>query len=120
LHIQFRIYANANPNGVAADYYYNDLGVDDFFVEDAPILSADNFDSTSFTAYPNPVNDILNSSYSSEIYSVKVINLLGQEVISRKVLNNSTQIDMSNLPAGTYIVNMTIENTIKSIKVIKK
>jgi hypothetical protein len=117
---KFRIYAIANPNGVAGDYFYNDLGVDDFFVEEAPILSADNFDSTSFTAYPNPVNDMLNLSYSSEIYSVKVINLLGQELFTKKVSNNSTQIDMSNLPAGTYIVNMTIDNAIKSIKVIKK
>ncbi|MFT7251828.1 MAG: hypothetical protein ACI9FW_001574, partial [Flavobacterium sp.] len=59
-------------------------------------------------------------SYSSEIYSVKVINLLGQEVISRKVLNNSTQIDMSNLPAGAYIVNVTVGDVVKTIKVIKQ
>ncbi|WP_438966524.1 fibronectin type III domain-containing protein [Flavobacterium sp.] len=33
---KFRIYAIANPNGTTSDYFYNDLGVDDFFVEEAP------------------------------------------------------------------------------------
>ena len=29
------------------------------------------FDNASFVAYPNPVKDVLNLSYSSEISSVK-------------------------------------------------
>jgi len=83
-------------------------------------LSAESFDNVSFEAYPNPVKDVLNLSHSSEITSVKVINLLGQEVISRNVGSTSTQIDMSNLSAGAYIVNVTVDNIIKSIKVIKQ
>lgn len=34
---RFRVYAIANPNGTASDYYFNDLGVDDFFVMEAPL-----------------------------------------------------------------------------------
>jgi len=83
-------------------------------------LSADSFDNTSFAAYPNPVKDVLNLSYSTEITSVKVINLLGQEVLSRNVGSTSTQVDMSNLTAGAYIVNVTVDNVVKSIKVIKQ
>ena len=83
-------------------------------------LSASTFDNASFIAYPNPVKDVLNLSYSSEISSVKVINLLGQEVISRKVNNTTSQIDMTNLTVGAYIVNVTIGDVIKTIKVIKQ
>ncbi|CAM3705837.1 choice-of-anchor J domain-containing protein [Flavobacterium gelidilacus] len=83
-------------------------------------LSASSFDNASFVAYPNPVVDVLNLSYSSEISSVKVINLLGQEVISRKVNNTTSQIDMSSLTAGAYIVNVTVGDVVKTIKVIKQ
>ncbi len=83
-------------------------------------LSTEQFDNNSFVAYPNPVKDVLNLSYSKEISSVKVINLLGQEVISKRVGNTSTQVDMTNLSAGAYIVNITIDDVVRSIKVIKQ
>jgi hypothetical protein len=83
-------------------------------------LSASSFDNASFVAYPNPVIDVLNLSYSSEISYVKVINLLGQEVISRKVNNTTSQIDMTSLTAGAYIVNVTVGDVVKTIKVIKQ
>jgi len=83
-------------------------------------LSSDSFDNANFTAYPNPVKDMFNVSYSSEISSVRVLNLLGQEVINKEVNTTSTQIDMSQLSAGTYIVNVAVGDTIKTIKVVKQ
>ena len=101
--------------------YSGDYGVTlDFSINVTPLLATGNFDTASFVAYPNPVNDILNISYSSEITSVNVINLLGQQVISRNVGSTSTEIDMTNLSAGAYIVNVSIGNVIKTIKVIKQ
>lgn len=83
-------------------------------------LSNEEFDSANFLAYPNPVRDVFNLSYSSEIKTVRVVNLLGQEVISKQINTTSTQIDMSNLSIGTYIVNVTVGDTIKVIKVVKQ
>ena len=83
-------------------------------------LSSNSFDSNAFLAYPNPVKDVLNLEYNSEISSVRVMNLLGQEIISRNINANSTQVDMSQLSAGTYIVNVTVGNTVKTIKVVKQ
>ena len=91
-----------------------------FGIEVAEVLASDSFDNNSFVAYPNPVKDIFNVSYSSEISSVRVINLLGQEVISNNVNATSTQIDMSQLSSGAYIVNVTVGDTIKTIKVVKQ
>ena len=48
------------------------------------------------------------------------MNLLGQEVISRNINANSTQVDMSQLSAGAYIVNVTVGNAVKTIKVVKQ
>lgn len=83
-------------------------------------LSSNTFDNANFKAYPNPVKDILNLSYTSEISSVRIINLLGQEVISSNVNATSTQIDMSQLSAGAYIVNVTVGDTTKTLKVVKQ
>jgi hypothetical protein len=83
-------------------------------------LSSNTFDNANFKAYPNPVKDILNLSYTSEISSVRIINLLGQEVVSANVNTTSTQIDMSQLSAGAYIVNVTVGDTTKTLKVVKQ
>lgn len=90
-----------------------------FGLEVAEVLASDSFDNNSFVAYPNPVKDVFNVSYTSEISSVRVMNLLGQEVLSRDVNATSTQIDMSQLSTGAYIVNVTVGDTIKTIKVAR-
>ena len=105
----FNAYSDSNQNGLFVDNINIDVA-----------LSTNNFDNSSFVAYPNPVKDVLNLSYSTDISSVRVINLLGQEVMSKKVGNTSTQLDMTSLTAGAYIVNVTIGDITKTIKVIKK
>lgn len=99
---------------------YSGTTAGSFGIQVNTVLSTSSFDSSNFVVYPNPVQDFLNLSYSSEITSVKVVNLLGQVVISRNVGNNSAKIDMSALQAGAYIVNVTSGETVKSLKVIKQ
>jgi len=83
-------------------------------------LGSNSFDTSGFVAYPNPVKDVLNLSYKTAISNVKVINLLGQEVVNAKANTNDVQVDMSALNAGVYIVNVTVDDTVHSIKVIKE
>ena len=83
-------------------------------------LGSISFDNANFSYYPNPVKNILNLSYTQNISSVVVFNLLGQEVVSRAVNANHSQIDMSHLPTGTYMVKVTADNQVKTIKVIKE
>jgi hypothetical protein len=83
-------------------------------------LSNGTFDASKFTFYPNPVKNILNLSYDKSITKVVVINLLGQEVSSLSVNANQAQVDMGNLPSGTYLVKITSDTLVKTIKVIKQ
>ena len=84
-------------------------------------LSAPSFDNANFTYYPNPVKDVLNLSYISNISKVAVLNLLGQQMISSEMNANQGQLDMSALAAGTYLVKiLTEDNLEKTIKVIKQ
>lgn len=78
------------------------------------------FDMTSFKAYPNPVKNVLNLSYSTEISSVEVYNMLGQKVLTKTLNVVQGQIDMSNLNAGNYMVKVTTEGLTKTIKVVKQ
>lgn len=83
-------------------------------------LATNSFDTNSFSYYPNPVRDVLNLSYIQTISKVQINNLLGQEVLSKVINANESQIDMSSLPKGTYLVNVTAEGLTKTIKVIKE
>lgn len=83
-------------------------------------LSTGSFDSASFKAYPNPVKDVLNLSYATDITSVEVYNMLGQNVMTKTLNVSQGQIDMSNLNAGNYIVKVTADGLTKTIKVIKQ
>lgn len=83
-------------------------------------LAKSTFDSANFRAYPNPVKNILNLSYDKTISNVAVFNLMGQEVITKSINSNLSQIDMSNLATGTYMVKVTADNQEKTIKVVKE
>ena len=87
---------------------------------DASLLGTDTFNNASFTYYPNPVKEVLNLSYSQNISDVAVFNLLGQQVVTKSVNASQTKIDMSNLATGTYIVKVTANNVVKTIKVVKE
>lgn len=83
-------------------------------------LGNNSFDNANFTYYPNPVKNTLNLSYNQEISNVEVFNLLGQKVSSNVINANAAQIDMSNLSKGAYIVKVSSNNQLKTIKVIKE
>ncbi len=83
-------------------------------------LSAPGFDADSFRAYPNPVTSILNLSYTKNISNVAVFNLLGQQVLAKAVSATATQVDMTSLAAGTYLVKVTVDGTVKTLKVVKQ
>ncbi|MFN7014323.1 MAG: T9SS type A sorting domain-containing protein, partial [Bacteroidia bacterium] len=110
-------------NGTSTYYimvegYSSDTG--DFEMTVSCVLSNDSFDNTAFKVYPNPVKDMLNLSYNTEISKVQVVNMLGQIVINRNMNATEGQIDMSGLNSGAYIVNVTVGDSVKTIKVIKQ
>ena len=96
----------------------NQLYLDNIVIDVA--LSSGSFDKNTFTAYPNPVKDMLNLSFTQNISEVTVYNLLGQQVLFTKMNSNKGQVDMSNLSSGSYLVKVNTENAAKTIKVIKQ
>lgn len=91
-----------------------------FTINITTTLSNPTFDNAAFKAYPNPVKDMLKLSYSQDMTSVSVFNLLGQQVINKELNASEAQVDMSNLSAGTYLVKVAVDNQVKTIKVVKQ
>jgi hypothetical protein len=83
------------------------------------MLASENFNTNNLEVglYPNPVNDILNIDTKEEILSVEVFALQGQKVMSSK----ENKINVSELPAGIYLVRIQdVNNNIATKKIIKK
>jgi hypothetical protein len=83
-------------------------------------LANEHFDLSTLTVYPNPVKDILHLSFEKEIATVSIYNILGQGVIERAINTTDGQIDMSQLPTGTYIVKVVANDKVKTLKVLKE
>ena len=83
-------------------------------------LGNESFVINEIKMYPNPVNDILNISDTEIMSKVEVVDMIGRTLLSKNVNDTETKIDMYNLPTGTYLVQVKIDNYIKTFKVIKK
>ena len=78
------------------------------------------FDLVDLEYYPNPVTDNLNLLTNQKIDAVTIYNLIGQEIIFITPNSTMSQIDMSNFPQGTYILQIESDGKHKTIKIIKK
>jgi|GEM_PF-816990 len=105
-----------NENSTSNPFY---IAFDDFSVEGST-LGNPSFETGKFKAYPNPVNDILNVSYAENINNIEVYNLLGQKVITKTINASKGQLDMSDLPAGSYLVKIMAGNQVQTLKIIKE
>jgi hypothetical protein len=102
---------------------YSEANMDHIFVDDIMVdvaLGTKGIDNASLSYYPNPVKDVLNLSFTTDITSIVIYNLLGQQVMAKDINAAKATVDMSALADGAYIVNVTAGSAIKTIKVIKK
>src|SRR5690554_709304 len=83
-------------------------------------VGIDDQSATAFTYYPNPTSGIVNITANKDISSVSVVNILGQQVIATKSLDNG-QVDLSALATGTYMFRVTFEDgSLETFKVLKE
>jgi len=83
-------------------------------------LSTETFKMDALKYYPNPADSFLNVSYSENISSIAVYNLLGQQVLSLNPNAQAVRIDMAALNSGAYLVKVASGNDVRIIKVIRK
>ena len=74
---------------------------------------------SNFNFYPNPVNDMLTIKAQASIDSITIYNMLGQAVVRSTPNTTDSTVDMSALQAGAYFVQVSINNTLKTVRVVK-
>ena len=75
---------------------------------------------SKMVVYPNPVNDKLTIEAKETINSLEIYNVTGALVYSQRDCGNKTEIQMGNLPAGTYIVRLTTDNAVAVRRFVKE
>lgn len=71
--------------------------------------------------FPNPVQDVLHLQSSAiAIESIRIFSTTGQQVLARTAdLYENTAIDMSDLSAGLYFINIEIAGEVVTKKLVK-
>jgi hypothetical protein len=85
-----------------------------------PALTTAQFAQAKFSYYPNPTKNQLNVTAAKTINKVELYNVLGQNVLTSIVNATQKQVDISTLKTGIYMMEVTIENTKQSFKIVKE
>lgn len=84
-------------------------------------MSAPAFNNANFKAYPNPVENVMHLSYTTDLSQVEVYNMMGQLVLTQKVNGTQSSVDLSSLTSGAYMMKVqAVDATSTTVKVIRK
>lgn len=110
-------------SGLGGIDFFADVPTNTYFVDDVEfvegLLGVDDFSADVFSVYPNPVLDVLNIKSAATVNEVVVYNVLGKTVLQSNPNRISPSIDFSELNSGAYLVKISINNSSKTIKVLK-
>jgi len=121
-------YNNPNLNCIQVDdvFYANNLICDfpyaswckDDWAEYSELCELGTEDNThiSVTIYPNPVQDVLRINTQQPIESLKIYNLQGQLIKE----DSNSSVDVSQLTAGLYFIQLIIDGKTVTKKFIKE
>ena len=110
---KFAIYGESANSSEDIDFF-----VDNFSIT-ATSLGMDTLSTSNFTYFPNPVNNVLSIKAQASIDSITVYNMLGQTVVKSTPNTTTTAVDMSKLQTGAYFVQVAINNSIETVRVLK-
>ena len=111
IYIAFRHHNSTNQSNI---------NIDDVSVSTS-LLGIDDFQANSFKHYFNTTTDVLTlNSQNTPIKNIEIYNILGQQVLNKKLSNSEENIELSNFTDGIYIAKIQIDNVFKTIKFLKQ
>jgi hypothetical protein len=103
---------SAHNNAFSAD---GGFGYDDELEEVTAPLGVDELGIDDFSVWPNPTTGLL--TLAAEAQRVEIVSLMGQRVA---VFENTSSIDISDLPAGVYILKAVLPQGEAVRKIVKR
>jgi hypothetical protein len=108
---------------VAGQAYYvfvaNHGSITDIVIDGTNLGTVDNT-IEGFVYYPNPTESILTLSAQDTIESVAIYNMLGQKVVDQNVNAIRSEINVSELATGAYLMRVSVNGQIGTYKILKK
>lgn len=93
---------------------------EDYSVNTTVLAANDVSAKNAVRVYPNPVVDVMNIDSPVKVSAVAVYDATGKQVMSTSVNAAKSQVNLSRLAPGVYIVRTQSESGTQSFKVIKK
>jgi hypothetical protein len=77
---------------------------------------------SKFSLYPNPATNkiTIEISVNSASTQLSIMNLSGEQLITRQLTEPKTQVDIGSLPTGVYFMKLTGDKTVEVRKLIKQ
>ncbi|WP_415060248.1 T9SS type A sorting domain-containing protein, partial [Flavobacterium sp.] len=109
--------ANCNANWLEKDATSHYVSTQQ---ECEAILQNDEFTTSLFTLYPNPVHNMLyvENNTNTTIQKIVVYDVTGKTIMEQR--GNIAQIDFSNFTRGLYFVKISSEKEIKVKKIMRR
>ena len=100
---------------------FGDSTIGDFKVSafDSSILVSPSFKFSTISLFPNPTTNALTFTNLNSDFDLEIYNLLGQKVVSSKILQSQPFFDVSKFKNGTYILQIKNETENVKLKFIK-
>lgn len=99
---------------------YNEMETKGFVIKLPQDLSTQPVaNKTDFVLYPNPAENTLHISTSSEIEKIEITNLIGQTLYT-STKADADQINVANLESGVYLMTITSNKGTTTKRFIKK
>jgi hypothetical protein len=112
-----------SPDGKPYVAYMDDGNSDKATVMkyDSLFVGINEIQKAKFSLYPNPATDKITVELKGAILdgNLSIVNIEGQQLITRQITQAKTVIDISNLHSGIYFVRLTNDKTVEVGKVIK-
>ncbi|MCA0133080.1 FG-GAP-like repeat-containing protein [Winogradskyella alexanderae] len=103
------------------DVLYNVTANQTLNIVEGSTLSVSEFeDNLALSHYPNPVRDQLYLKSLNQIEAIEIYNLLGQKIMVASPKSIECDINFANLDKGTYIVKVSSQDAMRTLRVIKE
>ena len=108
---------------IAGQAYYvyvaNHDGVTDIMIDGTNLSTADNT-IEGFSYYPNPSTSIVNLTSVEVIETVAIYNMLGQKVIDQNIDATTSEVNVSQLATGTYLMKVSVNGQVGTYRILKQ
>lgn len=113
-----RVDLSADATSYTVKDYALNLTPDEAIAAGQETLSLEDNSIEGFSSFV--ADNILNVRANSVIENISIHNIAGQKVISQKVLDISSTVNLNNLTTGVYIATIAVEGKQQAIKIVKK